>query len=499
MNARRHKPAISETAARRALGFDHPVPLSPRAMARSLRVTFMPIHEATDRVRRFAEALRNALIDSGVTVLDFESAQDVQRPSKLQEDLVVIAPGEFPAGGLPIDRVSNLRKTTIVGIVDGPCPAEEGTTDQSKLNSIVRTLGWYVVQTVIYVDDAVWTVCTMNGAVIPCAHASSIAADVLSILVPKMAAPVVPPHASDFEVRAGALDLAAPEYAPYIGDFVESGPLWLASDLFLFHTSLESLEFRSPFYKRVVAAYLDHRSGMSYGFLARQMAVRELHAEPATGNPLSSEPGTVLIEAPGGPYHVRVPDVWVFTTRSGCDKAHLDPRKDILRMGLSSGRIIFETPKGLDPKIDCRPSYDTLTILAHALGNALAATVLRQVRPDARLAWALSERGLALAHWHGYVRPELLPAGTVVYGAENPPVSCSTHQAALFALTGKLEGLRSALVAGMDVRGDLHIEPHHGVNMTGESLTELARWALQTLRSESSGHRRTATGAGGRE
>ena len=499
MNARTHNPAISEAAAQCALGFDRPVPLSPQAMARSLRVTFMPIHEATDRVRRFADLLRKALIDSGVTVLDFQSALDAQRPSKLQEDLVVIAPGEFPVGGLPIDRVSNLRTTTIVGIVDGPCPAEEGTTDQSKLNSIVRTLGWYVVQTVIYVDDAVWTVCTMNGAVIPCAHASSITADVLSILVPKMAAPVVPPHASDFEVRAGALDLAAPEYAPYIADFVESGPLWLESDLFLFHTSLESLEFRSPFYKRVVAAYLDHRSGMSYGFLARQMAVRDLRAEPAAGHPRPSEPGSVLIEAPGGPYRVQVPDVWVFTTRSGCDKAHLDPRRDILRMGLSSGRIIFETPKGLDPKIDCRPSYDTLTILAHALGNALVAAVLRQVQPDARLARALSAGGLALAHWHGYVRPELLPPGTMVYGAENPPVSCSTHQAALFALTGKLEGLRKALSAGMEVRGDLHIEPHHGVNMTGESLTELARWALRTLRAESSRHRRAATGGGGQE
>jgi len=87
----------------------------------------------------------------------------------------------------------------------------------------------------------------------------------------------------------------------------------------------------------------------------------------------------------------------------------------------------------------------------------------------------------------------------MVYGAENPPVSCSTHQAALFALTGKLDGLRKALSAGMEVRGDLHIEPHHGVNMTGESLTELARWALRTLRAESSRHRRAATGGGGQE
>jgi hypothetical protein len=471
-------------------------------MARGLRVTFMPVHEATERVRQFAERLRASLLECGVRVLEFEAAMDPRRPGKLQEDLVVIAPGAFPAGELPIDRVSNLRKTTIVGIVDGTCPAEEGTTDQSKLNSIVRTLGWYVVQTVIYVDDRTWTVCTMNGAVIPCAHASPMAAAVLSVLVPKMAAPVVPPHASDFDVRAGALDLAHPAYAGYVADFVESGPLWLASDLFLFHTSLESLEFRSPFYKRVVAAYLDHRSGMSYGFLARQMAVPEISARTVAGD-APEEEGSVLIHANAQLYRVRIPEVWVFTTRSGCDKAHLDSHRDILRMGLSSGRIIFETPKGLDPKIDCRPSYDTLTILAHALGNALVASVLQVARPGALLARNLATRGLALAHWHGQVSPELLPAGTMVYGAENPPVSCSTHQAALFALVGKIEGLHRALASGMEPVGDLHVEPHHGVNMTGESLTALARWVLRTLRpgeeARLAGQRRAATGGGGQE
>jgi hypothetical protein len=474
---------IDEETARRIMGFERRVPLSPSEMARELRVTFYPIREASERVRTFTLWLRQALIDCGVEVVSYESACDPGRADRLQEGLVVIAAGESPIGDLPIDHVPNLRKTTIVGIVDGPCPADERTTDQSKLNSIVRTLGWYVVQTVIYVEDRLWTVCTMNGAIIPCSVDAGLAGDVLSILVPKLAAPVVPPHAADFDVRAGALDLADPRYAPYIEDFVQSGLLWDRTNLFLFHTSLDALEFRSPFYKRIVAAYLDHRSGMSYGFLARQIAVDVKPALPLSHEgeirPVAS-PSCCSLTLAGGTYTVDLPDVWVLTTRSGCDKTHLDPRRDILLIGLSKGRIIFETPKDLDPGIDCRPSYDTLTILAHAAGNVIVASVLATLRPDAEFPRQLGSQGCAIAHWHGSVQPHLLPPGYVMFGESNPPVSCSTHQAALFALMGKITALNDSMERGADFRGDLHVEPHHGVNMTGPSLTDLAHWALDS-------------------
>ena len=470
---------IEVRTARDLLGFPRDVPLVPDEMARGLKVTFYPISSASDRVRQFAERLRVALVEAGVHVIPFEEAGDSRRPDRLRDDLVVVAAGESPMGDLPIDHVSNLRKTSIVGIVDGPCPANTGTTDQSKLNSIVRTLGWYVIQTVVYVDDAFWTVCTMNGAIIPCAMNSQIGEDVRSILIPKLAAPVVPPHVSDFEMRPGALDLSRPELRPYIDDFVLSGPLWEKSSLFLFHTSLEALEFRSPFYKRIVAAYLDQRSGMSYGFLARQCAVDIRPAREMDGQDAGAlDDAEVLVRIGTRHFAVQVPDVWVFTTRSGCDKAHLDPHRDILLMGLSRGRVIIETPRDLDPRIDSRPSYDTLTILAHAVGNAIVGALLAAHRPASLFVRSLRTSGLALAHWHGYVDPDALPKGYAIYGADNPPVSCSTHQAALFALLGKVSACEKMIGRDEEVEGDLHVEPHHGVNMTGPSLVDLARWVL---------------------
>ena len=166
-----------------------------------------------------------------------------------------------------MDHVTNLRRATVVGIVDGPCPAQSVKDSQDKLNSIVKMLAWNIVQVVVYVDDASWTVCTMNGALIRCSY-ETFDRDVFHVLVPKIAAPVVPPHASDFDVREGGVDLRESRYRPYIQDFQESGKLWADTGLMLFHTSLESLEFRNRYYKRLAAAYLDHRSGMSYGFLA---------------------------------------------------------------------------------------------------------------------------------------------------------------------------------------------------------------------------------------
>jgi hypothetical protein len=273
------------------------------------------------------------------------------------------------------------------------------------------------------------------------------------------------------------LNLTAPELLPYVEDFVRSGPMWAQTGLLLFHTSMDRLEFRNAFYKRIAAAYLDHRSGMSYGFLARQVA---LSYRPSWFERVPLEEITLTLA--GRVLTLAVPEVWVLTTRSGCDKSHIDPATDLLLIGLSGGKVVLATPAGLDRNIDSKASYDTFTILAHALANALVARVLNRLQPGARFAEMLEGTGAALAHWHGAITPDAVPGGYVVHGTENPPVSCSTRQAALFAFTGKLRALELSLREEISFEGDVHVEPHHGVNVTGPSLFSLARWALDRVR-----------------
>lgn len=492
---------LTVDAMKEALGISRPVPLSAEAMAKTLRVTFFPATAMSPRLASFVGKLDTALREAGVQVLPFAEAlqEGVElrarhEKRKLKEGIVVIAAGELETGNLPVDYVSNLRTTTVVGIVDGPCPGNYHDGMQEKLNSIVRTLAWNIAQVVIFVEDDLWTISTMNGAVIPCRDRVAFSHDVASTLVPKLAAPVVPPHSSDYDVDDDSLDLTSDQFAPYVQDFKQSGPLWGQTGLMLFHTSLETLEFRSPFYKRIAAAYLDRRSGMSYGFLARQVAMRvhpafpERDADDRVGGTDWRSRGFAWVKNKlfvsarlhSGVFLVEVPDVSVLSTRSGCDKAHIDGERDLMLLTLSGGRIRLKTPDSRNGSIDYRPSYDTLTILAHALGNALVAGMLLCIEPTAGFARTLQNSGMALAHWHGTINPQQLPSEYAFHGEQNPPVSCSTHQSGIYALGGKLEAFRSSTARGTPFHGDVHVEPHHGINVTWPTLTGLAELFLRT-------------------
>lgn len=475
---------IQESAVRKILGMDRHLPLTPGEMAASLRITFFPVAAQTERVRAFVARLEVALRDAGVAIVPYEEALEDPAKGKVRERYVIIAPGEMETGDLPVDHVTNLRTATIMGIEDGPCPADAVASLQDKLNSVVRKLAWNIVQVMLFVSDDSWTVATMNGAIVRFSYDDPFDRIVRQVLIPKLAAPVVPPHASDFEVRNGALDLHRNGFRQFAQDFSDSGRTWADTGLMLFHTSLESLEFRNRYYQRIAAAYLDHRSGMSYGFLARQLPAT---VEPAT--PVSegdrdtgeAPAGAVIVTIAGQSHCVRVPDVWVLTTRSGCDKSNVNVDRDIVLMGLVNGSIVFETPQGTDMRVDCRPSYDTLTIMAHAAGNAIVASILARVQPDAPFARMIRTRGAALAHWHGLINPAILPPGYFAHGSANPPVSCSTFQSAVYALTGKLGALEESLREGVPFLGDVHVEPFHGTNITGESLVSLAGWIHSNL------------------
>jgi hypothetical protein len=479
---------VDESAALRLLGIEGSIPLTHETMARGLRVTFFPWGSPTPEVAAFAARLERSMAACGVEIVPFERALEGGRRGKVQEGIIIIAPGRLENGKLPVDFVPNLRSNTVVGIIDGACPAEAKTDLQEKLNTIVETLAWSITQVLVYVDDPAWTICTMNGAIIRCDDPSRFSEDVYGTLIPKLAAPVVPPHASDFAVEEGGLDLYAPAWEPYVRDYEVSSPLWAETGLMLFHTSLNSLTFRNTYYKRVAAAYLDRRSGMSYGFLSRQPAGTvpaaylddEAAVVPGWKSWRAAGGGSVdgiqylVLRIAGHWLTLASPEVSVLATRSGCDKSHIDGRRDLVLLGMARGSVFMKTPRGLKPGIDARPSYDTLTILAHAQANRIIASVLKRLQPGSEFVRMVESGGVALAHWHGELNHAVIPEGYVIFGENNPPVSCSTHQAALYTLVGKLRAFGEALEGGRIYRGDVHIEPHHGVNVTWSSLAGLA-------------------------
>ncbi|NTW55226.1 MAG: hypothetical protein HGB15_10855 [Chlorobaculum sp.] len=467
---------ISACWLNRLLGIPASTPLDPLAMSAQLRVALCPAPKLSPRLHHFTAALGEAFAQCGVTV--DEALPGDRNASRFAAGTVVIAPGVFPDELLPINRVSTLYNNLIVGVYDEPPPVRDGQTPQETLDAVIGRLAWEMVHLLIYVTDTSWTVCSMNGGITTFETPLPEARDVLDSLIPKITAQVVPPRDGDLEIRPGALDVATPEFQKIAADFVECGRIWAGNSRFMNHTSRESLAYRNGFYRKIVSRYLDDRSGMSYGFFARQLPVRVEPAIEVDGVEMSPDTRNLVpVMIAGKRLLVPVPGVRIVTTRSGCRKTSINPRHDLVEIGYENGRAWLATPNGLPDDLISKPSFDTLTIIAHAVGNAMIASILQALAPDSRFPGLLERFGCGMTHWHHYPDEDMVPDGYVVHGFDNPPVSCSTPQSAAYSLIGKLDALERAIEedGGSDYLGDVHIEPGHGTNVVGtRSLAKMA-------------------------
>ncbi len=464
------------------------VPLKEEKMARDLTVTFQPPHKHSQRLDNFVAIFKNNLIDLGVKVIPYEDSLTEEK--KVKPGIVIIEQGEGKNEDLAIRKVSSLYDNPVVAIFDEAPPIPDNPTLQETLDSIVGVLAWNLTHVPVFVEEDKWTICTMNGAVIECGDWRSPKQDILYSLVPKLSAQVVPPSRDEIVYREGIFDPIKLGYKDYIQDFMTAAQVWHDNGLMLAHTSIEDLKYRNRLYKRIVSKYLDHRTGMSYGFMVKQLpteiepAIDLDHAPPSLNGSDWNEHKTrningdtyLLVQLFEKDWIVKIPEVWLLSTRSGCNKTNLDPSKDILKLGLYKGEITIDTPSNLT-KEECRPSYDTYAILAHAIGNVITASILKTLAPDSIFHRYLQNDGLSISHWHGYPDTDFPLDGYILHGHENPPVSCSTPQSAAYAFIGKLRALSEYRSHLDKYRGDIHVEPHHGTNITGcLSITESAKY-----------------------
>ena len=462
------------------LGINRSVPLTLEEMGKALKICFYPKVRQNQNLQNFQKRLASLLSDHGARIISYEDA--TKDDGRVGEGIIVCAAGEIEGDDLPVSNVSSLWANIVIQVFDRACPAKQHLDAQMKLNAVMTDMAWNFAHVLIYLDlNGSITVCNMNGAIIECQDDTMLA----KALIPKLAAPVIPPRLASFEHNFNVFDPFQLENKFAVDDLVGSGDSWAATGLLISQTPVGNLPFRNKFYRKLGSIYLDHRTGMSYGFLARQLPIPTLtpaltvvEAKSQLGFAIK-ENGELFehdgqqylsLESKGENYVVQVPEVSMISTRSGCEKTRVDRSCDVVRYRLRQGRIIFETPKGMDARADCKPSYDTLVIMAHAIGNAIVASVLARRQKDAPFFHQLKSQGLALAHWHGFLSSNEIPSNHFTHGADNPGVSCSTPQSAIFALCGKLGCLKN----GNSYGGDMHVEPHHGTNFTCRSLTELA-------------------------
>ncbi len=466
--------SITPEALNHLLGIHPETPLDIDSMCRRLRPVIYPAPQITERLDAFCSALCSAFRSLGIPTPGRDEATGSD--GRFPPGTVIFAPGHFPDDKLAINRVSTLYNNIIVGIYDEEPPLDSSSLPQERLDAIVSRLARDMVHILVFVTARSWTVCTMNGGVATFDSPLPSVEDVRNILVPKISAQVVPPGPDDIDMEHGTLDTGTEEFREIANDFIRCSALWKNNQCLVTHTSTEGLEYRNGFYRRIVARYLDRRSGMSYGFFARQRPLGvtpALHERPPEDDCTAGRFLTVLLQ--GRTLHVPVPTVSVITTRSGCRKHLLDAENDLVEIGLTRGRPWMRTPGNTEGNHDARPSFDTLTILAHALGNAVAASILKTLSPGSEFPAHLERNGASMTHWHDYPSEELLPKGYHGHGRRNPPVSCSTPQSAAYSLMGKIAALEKALSEGKEYRGDVHFEPNHGTNIVGMlSLAETA-------------------------
>jgi hypothetical protein len=479
---------LSTEAIAKIIGCKPTLPLTAREMVSSLTVAFYPTSpDVGEPLIQFLGRLRAIFTSAGARVLTYEEALSLGHHNHVAKGIVLIAAGEGEPGNLAIDHVAGLADNTVVGVYYGKLPGAGESRFQKRVDALVGALVWHMVHVLIYVDDESWTICNMNGA-IDTFSLDQLGERAVDSLIPKLAAPVVPPRQEDFVVRKDAFDPYADICQESTSDIVAGATIWRESGLLASQTRLGDLSYRNHKYKRIAAAYLSARTGMSYGFLSRQLPVLIRNAMDLNGaHPMLRRVDWTqkdFIEIDGEllvvpnlwnrRFVLKVPQVTVICTRSGCDKGNLDPRTDLVTLTLSKGRIILGLAKGVEEDTDCQPSFDTLIILSHAIGNAIVASILNSVRPTSPFGLRAQQHGLAIAHWHGFIDATSLPEGYYLHGESNPPVSCSTPQAALYALVGKLAVFERCVANGQQYLGDAHIEPSHGTNMCGGSIRELA-------------------------
>ncbi len=481
---------LSLEAIQNLLGIKEKIPLTPQEMARTLRVTFIPFSKGEKGIELFAARLKSAMQEIGVEIIPYEEAVTLTKgKEKVRKGVITFAVGECEEGKFPIDYITTSRDNPIVTIIAMPEEVKDNLPYEKHIEIGLNLITWYMANIIVCVDKEKWIVYSFNGFSPFYKIHSDFKQTVLNNFIPKIATRVRPPLISEFTIKNITNNFTDDiSTRPVVYDLIESGPLLERTGLFHSLKKVSEFKYKNKFYKRIASYHLDERRGMSYGFMAKQLPLSL--PKPVSFGDIKQElnfqnkdylfkenKAYVLVRIEKEMLVLEVPPIWIFMSRSGCEKTRLDPYKDILKIGLVNGELIMEIPPSVDLKGDYKPSFDTRIVFSHCLASTIYASILKRMNKNANYPKKIENAGIVIAHWHGNYLGKV-PQGWYVYGADNPPVLCSSPQSAIYAFRGKESAIRESLSTGSEYLGDIHIEPQHGINVTWSTLKGLSNYLL---------------------
>ncbi len=408
--------------------------------------------------------------------------------TKIKKGISVIVLGEQDSNNLPMQYIYSFKDNSVITILDFPKNITSESTFHNHFDTALSLFAHNMTNIVIGVDKEKWLLYNFNASHPVFPLEENFKENILQALIPKIVAPIRPYLLSEFVISKEHFDVIDDSYKNQVVDLVKGALIFSRTKLYPEGKKIDTLPFRNDFYRWIGKLHLDNRNGMSYGFLAVQLPgeIYPLISEVDFHKMISWETLEnyvfhkdnlyVKVNLDKGCYWLRVPDVWVLSQKSGTDKTHVNPKKDLIKLGLSNGKMFLESQYDSVIDNDYKTSFDTQVILAHAVGNAIIANILNHINPKSEFLQRYLDKGISISHWHGYIHPEHVQAGFFVHGVANPHVACSSPQSAIYALDGKLASFIESLESKIEYKGDIHIEPHHGTNICYTSVTELAEY-----------------------
>ncbi|HEX3034236.1 MAG TPA: hypothetical protein VHT73_03760 [Thermodesulfobacteriota bacterium] len=487
-------------------------PRDSREMAQRVKVTFRPLPNGynNETIIRFRKILEEKLKHSGVQVVPWKEATEITPGSFFSKVLRIRKVRHRIHAVIDVDRpyspirklmsnfaewmYSHLRSpdmavmeilkrsgwaddftakyvqdpynTQIITLMPlDPEFADESTNYDRKINIGLQNLIRTMSEIVIGVSEDKYSIINMNLSDSTFSN-QELDKFIVNSLIPKMYAPIQPPVLNRFE--RGEYD---PDESPYARQLVNLGKQLKDTDLFPSGSKFSERITRLS-HRDVVEKILEGRTGVSYGFIAvaeepkyydgpKEITQAEwdalLPVDGQSNNTIRQNDKSrwyVRTKIRGKEIYQQVPDIWVVTSRSGCDKTNLDPKGDVVRIGLIKGKLYLQTPYGVNlNRRDIRPSFDTYVILSQAISAAL-------YLPE------LIQEGMPIVHFHGYPNPEWFNTKECYAGAQNPSMPCGTIEAALLNYSGIYE---LANLNGGDMELLCLVEADHGVNILGPS------------------------------
>ena len=422
--------------------------------------------------------------NKNIFFIPLESLKRIVRGQRLRRGVSVIALGSLDPDYLPMQFISSFKSNSVIHIVKFPVEDFEKSGFHAHYEKAMGLFAHHMANIVIGVSSKKWILYNFNASHPIFSIEDNFKNHVLKALVPKIYAPISPNLISEFNILSRRFSPLDKHHYPTVNHIKDMAQGLSTTGLFSEGKKINDVPFRDNFHKFIGKLHLDNRNGMSFGFIAEQMPTKlselvemdyESYSKKDKDYYFSEGKLFIVValdlEAGTKYYSMMVPDVWVMTLRSGSNKTNFDINNDLLKIGLVGGRMCMQFPEGVKITGDYKPSFDTKVILAQAVGNAITATIHRYIFNKSVFARAVEDRGIPIVHWHGYINPDKKMEGVLEYGRSNPHVACSSPQSAIYSLNGKLEKILKSIYRQEDLLGHVHIEPHHGINISHINMT----------------------------